>query len=139
MKRIVIVIAVLILVLLASCEPNDWKYILDGVDDVMNLNVVRNIDNAEFTYTLPEYPLCEFRDDDCGYRVFYYYSPAGSDVGTYIGSSFYNNPTEGDPGSGSFEMTVAHGLSGGSAYTFTVYTIDENFKPSKGVSKTISW
>lgn len=138
MKRTAIIIAVLILVLLASCEPNDWEYILDGVDDVMNLNVVRNVDDVEFTYTLPEYPLCEFRGDDCFYRVYYYYSPAGSDVEIIIGENQYN-PTEGDPGSGSFEMTFAHGLTGGSNYTFTVYTIDENYKPSEGVSKTISW
>ncbi len=139
MKRKTIIFAGLVLFLLVSCEPNDWNLILDGIDDVTNLSVTHpSAQNAAFSYNLPEYPLYDFRDNDRDYDIYFYYSPAGSNIKTYIGARRYDNPTEGDTGNETIDMT-SYVLTGGSQYTFTVFTIDENYKPSNGVSQTITW
>jgi len=138
-KKKTVILAGLILILMVSCEPNDWNLILDGVDDVKNLSVTHpSSENAEFSYTIPGYPICELRDDECGYNIYFYYSPANADTKTYVRAEYYQNPTEGDTDIVTVDMT-SYSLTGGSQYTFTVYTIDENHKPSNGVSQTITW
>lgn len=138
MKRKIFIAAGLIVILMVSCEPNDWNLILDGIDDVTNLSVDHpSFQNAEFSYTLPEYPLHDFRDE-LWYSIYFYYSPADADTKTYLGGKIYQNPTEGDTDIVTIDMT-SYSLTPGLDYTFTVHTIDENRKPSEGASQTITW
>jgi len=121
MKKKTVIFAGLILFLIVSCEPNDWNLILDGIDDVTNLSVTHPQDeDAVFSYTLPECPISELRED-YGYHLYFYYSPANTDTRTYVREEYYQNPTEGDTDIVTIDMT-SYNLTGVSQYTFTVYT-----------------
>ena len=137
MKKIIGIILTIIIfsLLICSCEPTDWEYILAAPGPVKDFAIVHTTgagDNITFNFDFPASAANQYQSDSDSLIVWIYYRLYGSSEEIFIDEY----PCDlGVPNSINDTITLTASID----YDFIVCVVDEEYQRSEPSVQTVTW